>query len=379
MFDNFKNKIPINNGLLTLGSSNLFAYAIFGLFWFFLARYLGPDEYGEVSYFYAIGIVIIAVSTVGLQTGIVVFSSKEPKTVNSFLTLGLILSIIASTISFILFSHIEVSLLVIGTSFFGLYTYSILGKKKYPKFSLLTILQKPSSIALALVFYYLIGLEGIILGIAIGYLLFSKGIYDLILKRNFDLSQIKPKIKFISNNYISESTHNLVWWSDRFILLPLYGFSFLGNYQLGMHILQMTSVMPFIFYQYLLPNDSTGTTTNKIRFLCISISVIITILSLIFGPSAIQFLFPNYDLTSNFIQIFSLTLIPLTINLIFSSYYLGNKRTSVIAIGNSILFSTQIILVLIFTSFFDFALIPYAILLAFISQTIFFTLVKLYK
>jgi len=376
MFDKFK--VIKNNGLIQLVASNMFAYSIFGIFWFFLARYLGPEEYGEISYFFAIATVAVSVSTVGLQSGVAVFSSTEPKTENSFLTLGLILSLIAAVISFVLFSHIEVSLLIVGSSFFGLSIYAALGKKEYSKFSLLTIQQKISSITFALILYYFIGLEGILLGLAIGYLLLSKGMYNLILKRNLELSQIRPKIKFITNNYISESTHNLVWWSDRFILLPLYGFTFLGNYQLGMHILQMMCVFPFIFYQYLLPNDSTGTTNNNIRLLAVSISIILSIFVFFFGPQIVEFLFPEYDYVIEFIPIFSLSLIPITINLIFSSYFLGKKKAKVIAISNVLLLTVQLVLAFIFGSVLNSSsLMPYAILIAFISQTIFLLIAKI--
>jgi len=377
MFDNYFNKIFKNSDLLTLSSSSAFGYAIFGLFWFFLAKFLGPDEYGEISYFFAVGIISVSLSTAGLQSGITVFSSKDPKILNSFLSLGLIITIIASSICFILFSRIEISLFIIGSSLFGIYIYSILGKKQFQKFSILLILQKTLSVISALILYYFIGLEGIIFGFAISYFLLSKGMYDLIFKRNFNLSQIKPKTKFLLNNHISESTHNLVWWSDRFILLPLYGFTFLGNYQLGMYILLMLSLIPTIFYQYMLPYDSTGNGKNKIRLLSILISTCVAIFSFIAGPTVIESLFPQYTDTTNLIQIFSLTLIPISINLVFSSYFLGRKKTKIIAIGNSLLLAIQLILIFIFGEFYGSEILPFAIFIAFICQSIFFGMMKI--
>jgi O-antigen/teichoic acid export membrane protein len=377
MFENYKEKFFRNNNLLTLGSSSIFGYAVLGIFWFFLARYVGPDEFGEISYFFAIGTIAVSLSTAGLQSGITVFSSRDTKISNLFLSLGIITSIIASVITFIFISHVEISLFIIGVSFFGLYVYSILGKKLYYQFSILSISQKTLSVIFALILYHIIGIEGIILGFAISYFLLSKGTFNFILKQNFTLTNLKPNIKFILNNSISDSTHNLVWWSDRFILLPLYGFNFLGNYQLGMHILLMLTIIPMIFYNYLLPHDSTGTAKNKIRLLSILLSTCVAIFSLIVGPTVIEFLFPQYTDTTNLIQIFSLTLIPISINLVFSSYFLGRKKTKIIAIGNSLLLGMQLTLIFIFSTLYGSEILPFAILIAFISQTIFFSIMKI--
>jgi O-antigen/teichoic acid export membrane protein len=377
MFNNFKNIFSNNGGLVNIASSSIVGYAALGIFWFFLAGHLGPAVYGELTYLFAIAIVIISLSTSGLQNGIIVFSSKEPKTVNSFFTLGFIVSVVVSITSFIVFSSVEISLLIIGSTFFGLYAHSILGKKQYQTFSILTVLQKSLSIFFGLIFYYLFGIEGILFGFAISYLLLSKGIYELILKRNFDLSQIRPKFKFIIHNSISESTHNFVWWSDRFLILPLFGFGFLGNYQLGIHILQMATIFPLIFYQYLVPHDAAGTVNNKIRILAILISIIISAFLFIFGPYIVENLFPDYTLSSKLIRIFSLTLIPITINLLFSSYFLGKQKPKILAISNLLLLSLQLFLVYVFGTWFGSAGLPYALLISFSAQTVFFCIIKI--
>jgi O-antigen/teichoic acid export membrane protein len=98
---------------------------------------------------------------------------------------------------------------------------------------------------------------------------------------------------------------------------------------------------------------------------------------LIVGPTVIEFLFPQYTDTTNLIQIFSLTLIPISINLVFSSYFLGRKKTKIIAIGNSLLLGMQLTLIFIFSTLYGSEILPFAILIAFISQTIFFSIMKI--
>ena len=170
--DNLK-KNKAFSGILTIGVGNVAGGAITSLFWLFLAGILGTETYGQLSYFLAImGITSVAASFGGPFT-MQVYVSKGLKIEAALYFISIITSLIGAIILFFMFEDIGLSLLVITTSVLNLYLVELLGKKLFSKHSKIYIFQKLLFVTLSLLFFSVIGFEGILIGFALSNFVFS--------------------------------------------------------------------------------------------------------------------------------------------------------------------------------------------------------------
>jgi len=207
--------------LTTLGIANIGATAILGIFWFYIASLLGTEGYGEVSYFLAIAGVAYIIAMFGTGNTIIVYTAKEKKIQSSLYFLALISSLITSLIVFIIFNHLGVSLFVIGSVIFGIATTELFGMKLYKKYSKYLITQKVLTVIFALGFYYIIGIDGIILGYALSFFPFVKIIYLGLKSSKPNLENIKLKFNFMMYSNALEITKRLSFTLDKLIIFQL--------------------------------------------------------------------------------------------------------------------------------------------------------------
>ena len=89
----------------TIGSSNIIGTAITSVFWILIAGLIGPDSYGELSYFLA----IIGISSVIVSYGggyaMQVYTAKRVKIESSLYFIGIIASTAAAIILFLIFER----------------------------------------------------------------------------------------------------------------------------------------------------------------------------------------------------------------------------------------------------------------------------------
>ncbi len=258
IFKQILNFLMKSKGLSAIAVSTITANGISALFWLYMASLLGSENYGEVNYFISIAIVSTTVALFGANPTIIVYTAKGEKVAPVFFVLAGLTGIIVSIIIFFIFDSIGTSLLVIGGVVFGLVTSELLGKGLYKKYGKYLVLQKILMVGLTIGLYYLLSLEGIIIGIALSYLPFTLLIYKGITSGRIQLSILKPKRFFIMNNYSLELSRIFGGHADKLIIAPLFGFSLLGNYQLGFQFFLLMSILPSIVYQYSLPQDSKG-------------------------------------------------------------------------------------------------------------------------
>ena len=65
-FWNWINSLSINfKGLSFLGLSAVVTNAIGGIFWFYMASLLGAENYGEVSYYIGISMLVASITLIG--------------------------------------------------------------------------------------------------------------------------------------------------------------------------------------------------------------------------------------------------------------------------------------------------------------------------
>jgi O-antigen/teichoic acid export membrane protein len=343
-----KNESKIKNilyrfkDLTTLGTANLLSTAISGIFWFYIASLLGTTHYGEVSYFIAIAGIASTVSFLGAGTTTIVFTAKGEKILSTIFSITVISTSIAAIILFILFKNFGVSLYVIGSLVFSLSTTDILGQKLYKDYSKYLITQKLLFVGFSLGFYYLIGPQGVILGYAVSFLPYFARIYHGFKESRFNISLIRPHFGFMMNSYVLDLSRTFSGQTDKLIVAPMLGFSLLGNYQLGLQFLSLLAIIPNIVYQYILPHDSTGKSNKKLKRATILVSVILAISGIFLAPLILPHLFPKFRESIGVIRIISLAIIPMSINLIYISKFLGSERSRIVLIGSGIYLLVQI-------------------------------------
>jgi len=359
-----------------VGIGNITASLISGIFWFYFASLLGAEQYGEVSYYISIAVIASTLSFLGLGNAVIVYTAKGEKIQPPIFVVGMISSIITLVAVFLIFSQIGMSLYIVGYVIFSLATSEILGKKQYKNYSSYLITQKILMVGFSLFFYYYIGLEGVILGIALSFFPYIKRIYSSIKNDKIDFTLIRPRVGFIINSYALDLSRTFSGYTDKLIVAPLFGFAILGNYQLGIQVLAVLAILPGIVYQYILPRDSSGDSNKKLKKLTILVSVILAGLGFILAPLVLPILFPKYTEAIEVIQIVSLSVIPSTVNLMYISKFLGNELSKIVLIGSGIFLSIQIISIFILGELFGVNGVAIALVLGASAEAIFLVTVN---
>lgn len=340
--EKIKNLVKGLKDLTTIGSANIIAAIISGIFWFYMAALLGTEEFGKVNYYIAIATIAYMVSYLGAGNTVLVYTVKDNKIQSSVYFISIISSIITSIVLFFIFYNLGVSLFVIGSVIFGLATSELLAKKLYKDFSKYVISQRILLLGLSVGLYFLMGSNGVILGFALSYFPYFTKIYKGFRQTKIDTSILKPRAGFMMNSYALDLSNVLSTFADKLFIFPLFGYALLGNYSLGMQLLMILAIMPITVYQYILPNYAGGIVNNKIKKVTILASVIFAIFGMVLFPHILSFLFPKFKEATEIIQIMSLAIIPITINYMYNARFLGMEKSKYALIGACIYLSVQI-------------------------------------
>lgn len=362
--------------LTAVGTGNIVSSAISGIFWFYLASLLGTEKYGEVSYFIAIAAVASTISFLGAGNAIIVYTAKGEKIQAPMFFISIISGIITSVAIFFMFSHIGVSFYIIGHVIFSLAIADLLGKKFYKSYTKHLIAQKILMVILSLGFYYLFDVPGVVLGIALSFFPHVFIIYKSWKESKMDFSMLRLRFGFIMNSYTLDLARTFSYYTDRLIIMPIFGFVILGNYQLGIQVLAILNIVPTIVYQYILPQDASGNSNVKLRKLTIISSVILAILGVILAPIILPILFPEYIEAVEVVQIISISVIPQTVNLLYISKFLAKEISKVVVIGSGVYVFIQILLIIILGEIFGVNGIAMSVLFASSAEAIFLILIK---
>ncbi|MGA9230262.1 MAG: polysaccharide biosynthesis C-terminal domain-containing protein, partial [Nitrosotalea sp.] len=354
---------------------NVLSSAISGIFWFYLASLLGTSHYGEVSYFIAIASIASTVSFLGASTTVTVYTAKGEKILSTIFAVTIITTLISSFVVFLLFKNFGVSLYIIGSFIFSLATADILGQKLYRNYSQYLITQKLLFVSFALAFYYLIGPQGVILGYAVSFFPYLRRIYQGFKESKVNISLIKPHVGFMVNSYVLDLSRAFSGQTDKLIVAPLLGFSLLGNYQLGLQFLSLLGILPNIVYQYILPHDSSGTSNKKLKKMTILVSIVLAILGVFLAPVILPHLFPKFKEAVGVIRIISLAIIPMSINLVYISKFLGSGRSRTVLVGSGIYLVVQILSIFTLGKLYGVNGVAWAYVLAISSEAIYLIII----
>ncbi len=371
----FKTKLK---NLLTLGSSNVFASIIGGLFWLYLASFLEKTEYGELGFLMSFATVASVVSLLGLGTVTVVYGAKKENVFPSSYILILISSSIVALFSYFITHNVTISFLIIGMTSFELIIQGLLSKQRYNIFSKYLLIKASVSVTLALVLYQFLGINGILLGYFLGSLILLIELRPLLKNKKIEFSLLKPKIRFMLQAYATRLSLVIFWWGDKLLIGAWFGFTLLGSYYFAAQYLMLIDTIPRSIAQYLLPQESTGTKNKKIKTLSILLASLIALISIIFVPFGIEAYFPQFEESILPIQIMSIAIIPITISQIQMTEFLGKENTRIVLIGS--VFQAGLYLLLLIPLGQNFALTGIAVGLVFaaISRTIFNLIMGMY-
>jgi O-antigen/teichoic acid export membrane protein len=362
-----------------IGVADIGGSAIAAAFWFFIASFVGAENYGHISYFLAIGGVVSTISLVGASNMIYVHVPKGVRIQPPVFLISIIFVLIASVILYFIFFRFELSILTIGYVIFNLAISELLGLKLYRNYLRYVITQKILMVISGIGLYYLLGPDGVILGVGMSYFPYLTRIINLFRKEKPNFSLLRERMGFLMNSYILDLSNVFIGSIDKIIVAPLFGFLILGNYQLGIQFLSVLYIIPNIFYKFLITQQASGISTAKLTKFVIAAAVILTLIGMFVVPLALPVFFPKFTETITVLPIVSLAVIPNSVNLIFVSKFLAFEKIRFVLYGSMIFLAAQIIGIIVLGSLYGITGIATSLVLSETIQMIYYFIARHYR
>ena len=377
MWDKIKSTLSSQKGGTTLGVSTFLGSIISGIFGLFVAPILGAEDFGTVSYYFAIAGFAVAISSFGAHHVLLVYLSKGVKIFSTFSFIALIASLVASIVVFIIFKEISISILIVGLIIFELLLSELLAKQLYSKHLKYYLTQRLCFVVLSLALYFLWGPSGFILGHALSLFPGLIRIYWGFKESKIDFNLIKERSNFIFHHYILHVARTSYSYLDRLIIFPLFGFITLGNYELSIQIIVMANVFSVFVYQYLQPKDAKNESTEKLKYIAVLTSFIISLMVIFLSPTVVPLLFPQFEESVDLIPIMGISIVPHTVIMLYMSKFLGSEKTRPILLSSLIHLGVLITGIFILTDIYSTLGLAIAFVLAEIIECLF--LISMHK
>ena len=360
-----------------IGAATVGGNAIAAFFWIYMADFMGQEDYGELGYLLSIAGIASTISILGGQWTMSVYTAKGIQIESSLYFISIITSTISAVVLYFLFENVGISVYVVGLVVFNLFIAEILGKKQYKKYSKIFFSQKIILVALAIILYYILGVEGVLLAYGISYLVFTSRIISTLKNRDFNFELLRKRFKFWMNNYVYELSSTARNQIDILLIGPLFGFALLGNYFLGLQVLSLFLILPLIIFRYTLPEDSSGSSTKQIKIMAIVASIGLALLGIFVAPEIIPLVLPEYTDVIDLIPLLSIAIIPRTITVMLLSGFLAKENNKYLVLGNVISISVLVLGILYFPQYFDVVGLAIAYVLGVTAQTIYLIVLHL--
>ena len=360
-----------------IGVATTAGNTIAAFFWIYMADLMGQEDYGELGYLLSIAAVASTISIVGGQWTMSVYTAKGVRIESSLYFISIITSTVSAIILYFLFENVGMSVYVISVVIFNLFTAEILGKKRYKTYSKIFFLQKIILVTLAILLYYILGAEGVLLAYGISYLVFTSRIISALRNHEFNFGLLRQRFKFWMFNYIIQLSNSARAQIDILLIGPLFGFALVGNYFLGLQVLGLFLILPLIIFKYTLPQDASGSSTKQIKIITVVTSIGFTLLGIFVAPEVIPLVLPEYADTVELIPLLSLAIIPRTVTTLLMSGFLGKENNMHLLVGNLIAFSIVVLGILYLPEYFDIVGLAIAYVLSVTIQTIYLLIIYL--
>ena len=342
-WNNFLRKITKQKDLTSIGFSNVIGTAISAIFWLYLASLILPESYGEIHYFLGIAGMAQVISLIGATNTLTVYTAKKIKIQSTLFLVSIFALAISALVIIIIFYRFDVALLAFGYVIFELLNSVLLGRKLFLKYSKFFLIQKILTLTLGIGFYYALGVDGIILAIALSFIPYLVLFISEFRKTKIDFPLLVPRKGFIINNYVMSMIGSSGSQIDKLIIAPLLGFALLGNYSLALQIFAVMIVFSSIVYKYLLPQDASGKSNNTLKKVTVLISIGISVLGIALSPLVIPELFPKYIETIGAVQILGIAVVPSTVTMLYTSKFLSLEKSRFVLISKAISVSMLIV------------------------------------
>ena len=360
-----------------IGAATAGGNAIAAFFWINMADLMGQEDYGELGYLLSIAAIASTISIVGGQWTMSVYTAKGVRIESSLYFISIITSTVTAIVLYFLFEKVGIGVYVIGVVIFNLFVAEILGKKRYKTYSKIFFLQKIILVILAILLYYILGAEGVLLAYGISFLVFTSRIISTLRNHEFNFGLLRQRFKFWMFNYIIQLSNSARAQIDILLIGPLFGFTLVGNYFLGLQVVGLFLILPLIIFKYTLPQDSSGSSTKQIKIIAIVASIGFALLGIFVAPEVILFALPEYADTVELIPLLSLAIIPRTVTTMLMSGFLGKENNMHLLVGNLIAFSIVVLGILYLPEYFDIVGLAIAYLLSVTIQTIYLLIIYL--
>ena len=374
------NLIKRINGLKSIsqiGAATAGGNAIAAFFWIYMADLMGQEDYGELGYLLSIAAIASTISIVGGQWTMSVYTAKGVRIESSLYFISIITSTVTAIVLYFLFENVGMGVYVIGVVIFNLFVAEILGKKRYKTYSKIFFLQKIILVILAILLYHILGAEGVLLAYGISFLVFTSRIISTLRNHEFNFGLLRQRFKFWMFNYIIQLSNSARAQIDILLIGPLFGFTLVGNYFLGLQVVGLFLILPLIIFKYTLPQDSSGSSTKQIKIIAIVASIGFALLGIFVAPEVILFALPEYADTVELIPLLSLAIIPRTVTTMLMSEFLGKENNMHLLVGNLIAFSIVVLGILYLPEYFDIVGLAIAYVLSVTIQTIYLLIIYL--
>ena len=356
----------------TIGAASIAGSGISAIFWIYLAVLMGAENYGELAFYISIASVATSISFIGGPAAITVLVAKKIKIESTIYFLSITASIISGIVLYIAFTNIGLSIYVLGAVIYNLSVSELLGRKRYREYSIYFTLQKILFVILALVLYYVIGPDGVLIGIGLSFMPFLIQIYSGFRNHSISFQLLKTKWKFVTNNFFIDLSVVLNNQVDRLIIGPMFGFVILGNYYLAIQVLMVLTLVPEIVRKYTIPEDSSGVNTTKIKIITVGFSFVLAAIGILVVPQILPIFFSEYNESVELIPLISLTIIPATISGLYNSKFLAHEKSNYVVIINIVSTIVLISGVFILGQFLGVIGLAYSFLLSNIVKAVFY-------
>ncbi|HYX56810.1 MAG TPA: hypothetical protein VE818_11680 [Nitrososphaeraceae archaeon] len=359
-----------HKGLIYITLGNLIGAAATGAFWLLLAFIQNAHEYGKTNYEISIASLAASAALLGLNTTVTTYVAKGSNKINVQANQIILISCGVAAVTVAFFNWM-LSFFVIGMAFWMMSTYELLGRKMYKQYAFVTIGARASQLLLSILLYYVLGITGIAIGFIISFFIFSQRYFISTRQFSRDFSEVKDKMKFSLNIYSFNMSNAFLLYFDKLVIAPLFGYAVLGYYQLGFQFLLFLGMIPISFYQYLIPEESSGLKKTRVRFLGLLVSIGLTAILFLSSPWILQHLFPHYTASLNAMRIMSIGIIPMMIVWTLNSKFLNTGDTKYVLFGSAIYLAFQISLIFYLGKTLNVIGLALAVVLALIAQASF--------
>ena len=305
----FKESIQ-NLSILGGGQSAVIILSVF--FYFGFAYILGPEKYGNLVYLISIATVIPTLSRFGFGLTVITFIAKKENDLEKSANLLVFVTAIITSSILVLIDPV-IALLAFSFSIFQMQIGNYLGHRKYKNVSLSTVGRKIIWISVALSLYFVMGIPGILLGMAIGNLAFSYNYLKSIKFKEWNFNKLKGKFKIILQNFsvgLQQSIPNQV---DKLVIVPLFGFQTTGIFHFAIQVLIAIELLTLVLHRFLLAEQAKEEISKRFLSLIAIVSVIVILAGVFLSPFIIEKIFSEFIESIPAVQLIVFGTIPLLI------------------------------------------------------------------